>query len=170
MEMAAAAMLLTLPGLPCIYTGQEVGEEFEPYKTTGPISWEDRHRLRDYYKKLIWLRRRVASLHSRRWEILEARGSEQAYAYARYGAAGEAPALVVLNFSPEEARVEVSLSEELQRNGRSKLLPYDLLRDERVVIEDCGAGRIRVPMPGFSARIFMVARGGESVPIWGPRR
>jgi len=46
---------VTLSGLPCMYTGQEVGAEFEPYKTPGPICWQDRHGLR----------KRLPGLHSR---------------------------------------------------------------------------------------------------------
>ena len=157
-EMVAAAMLLTLPGLPCIYTGQEVGEEFEPYRTPGPISWQDRRGLREYYRKLIWLRRRLPCLHSRRWEILEVSGSEQAYAYARYAERGEAPALVVLNFSPQEARVEIGLTEQSQSFGQARELA-DLLRDERVRVETCGGASIRLRVPGFSARILAEAEG-----------
>jgi glycosidase len=53
----AAAMLLTLPGIPCLYTGEEVGAAYEPYKNAHPIAWDDVDGLRGWYKRLIALRR-----------------------------------------------------------------------------------------------------------------
>src|SRR5215210_630183 len=63
----ALAMLLTLPGLPCLYTGDEVGAESQPYDQAGPIDWTDHYDLRAFTKKLIALRRGTPALHSREW-------------------------------------------------------------------------------------------------------
>ncbi|KRR27598.1 alpha-amylase family glycosyl hydrolase [Bradyrhizobium retamae] len=53
----AAAMLLTLPGIPCLYTGQEIGAAYEPYKDPRQIAWDDVDGLRGWYQRLIALRR-----------------------------------------------------------------------------------------------------------------
>jgi glycosidase len=53
----AAAMLLTLPGIPCLYTGEEVGAAYEHTKNAHPIAWDDVDGLRGWYKRLIALRR-----------------------------------------------------------------------------------------------------------------
>ncbi len=111
-EQVAALLLLTLPGIPCLYTGQECGAEFEPYRTPGPISWEDPHGLRPYYQHLIALRRTLPALHARPWLPLELHSRGQAYGYLR-GGADTAPALVLLNFSPTPARVEIALNQDL---------------------------------------------------------
>ncbi len=154
LERVAAAMLLTLPGLPCIYTGQEVGAEFEPYRTLGPISWEDRHGLRPYYARVIGLRRSMPALHSREWEIFEARSEGQTYAYARFDPEGGKPALVVLNFSPVEAQVEVGLSERARAFAEADRL-VDVLGGEEASAAPTGGSAVRVRLVGWSARILM---------------
>ena len=64
----AAAMLLTVPGLPLIYNGDEVGAEFEPYDEGPPITWTDTHGLRGHYARLVALRREHPALRSQRLE------------------------------------------------------------------------------------------------------
>jgi cyclomaltodextrinase len=111
MERVAAALLLTLPGLPCIYTGQEYGAEFEPYGTLDPIAWEGHDDLRRYYQRLIALRRRHPALHSPPWQWVQPRLDRATYAYLRTGHEGD-PVLVALNFSRRRAAAEVALTAE----------------------------------------------------------
>jgi cyclomaltodextrinase / maltogenic alpha-amylase / neopullulanase len=101
----AAAMLLTLPGIPCVYTGEEVGASFSPYVDSGAISWRDRYALRGWYKALIELRKRLPSLHAQGFRLLAAPAG--VLAYVRSGGGG--PALVVLNYGDEPVEVSLDL-------------------------------------------------------------
>jgi glycosidase len=157
-ERVAAALLLTLPGIPCVYTGQEVGEEFEPYKLMDPISWKDKHGLRNYYKKLIGLRRKTACLHSRKWEILHVRSMLQGYAYLRYAGPNDPPALVVLNFTDHKGPVEIVVPKRIAERlsgFAAGCQVKDVLRGERVKIAKGREGDLRIEMPASSARILM---------------
>ena len=78
-------MLPTLPGLPLLYTGDEVGAEFEPYDEGPVLSWTDPHGLRAHYARLVALRRDHAGLRSERLEILETSHPESVLAYVRPG-------------------------------------------------------------------------------------
>jgi cyclomaltodextrinase len=102
----ASAMLLTLPGIPCVYTGEEVGASFSPYEDTGPIVWRDRYRLRDHYKRLIALRKRLPALHGQEFRLLDAAPGVLAYVRS---SEGSKPVLVVLNYggSPVTARLQL---------------------------------------------------------------
>ncbi len=147
----ATALLLTLPGIPCIYTGDELGEEFKPYEDPGPLSWMERvPGLRDYHKQLIALRDSSPSLHSRQWSRLEleAARDQVAYAYLRYHDDYKDPILVLLNFNEQPADLKFSLPEEfvsLANQGSLK----DLLTGERVSIK---TGNVQ--MPGFGVRLL----------------
>ena len=148
---AAMAMLLTLPGIPCLFTGDEVGAEYEPYRAPGPIDWTDRFGLRDDIRRLITLRRQTPALHSRAWEPLEVSPADALYAFAR-GDQAIGMAVVVINFSPREQHAVVTL-------------PQDLVADSQVPGlrdlwsgESCGVpaeGGVDVALPEYGFRIMI---------------
>lgn len=116
----AATMLLTLPGLPLIYNGDEVGAEFEPYKEQ-PIVWRDRHKLTAHYSRLTQLRRSFPALSSPEMELVSTDRDDAVLAYVRYpkqdtrgpmvGCQDDRSALVLLNFSREAIDVRLPLSQ-----------------------------------------------------------
>lgn len=101
----AAALLFTVPGLPLVYNGDEVGAEFEPYDEGPPIEWRDAHGLLPLYTRLAELRRTVPALAGRALKLVATDQDADVLAYVRPGAAPGQSLLVVLNFSPEPRRV-----------------------------------------------------------------
>jgi cyclomaltodextrinase / maltogenic alpha-amylase / neopullulanase len=101
----AATMLLTLPGLPLIYNGDEVGAEFEPYDEGPPIVWtDDAHGLYEHYARLAGIRHEHRVLRSPRLEVLETSHPETVLAYLRPGDAREDDIIVLLNYGPKDVR------------------------------------------------------------------
>jgi glycosidase len=159
----ATALLLTLPGIPLIYTGDEYGLEFEPYQELTPLTFQERYPgLRAYHKKLIALRKSLPNLQSRYWTQLEHDPVPQTvYGYFRHGAPGgrepaveaenDSPVLVLLNFSEEPAEIVFDLPEQFAALAQGGVL-YDLLNDETVSIS--ASGRQTVSVPGWTARIL----------------
>jgi cyclomaltodextrinase / maltogenic alpha-amylase / neopullulanase len=153
MTRVATAMLLTLPGIPCIYTGDEYGLEFEPYQELTPLTWMERiPGLRAYYQKLIGLRKATPSLRSRQWSSLVLDPvPQEVYGYIRHLGANDQPVLVLLNFFDEPAEIGFELPEEFRGPAHRGTL-IDLLNDERVSVSR--QARIQVTLPGLSARIL----------------
>lgn len=145
----ALAMLLTLPGLPCLFTGDEVGAEYEPYEQPGPIDWTDRVGLRHVTQRLIALRRQVPALYSRQWLPLPAAPASSLFAYARQEDTGREPAIVLLNFSPGELMATLDLPELVASADVTELI--DLWSGERVTAAD---HRLTVAIPGWGYRIL----------------
>jgi glycosidase len=152
----AAALLLTLPGIPCVYTGDEIGAWYRPYYDELPLNWDEQRYpgLRDYYKQLIALRKGTPSLRSRQWRPLEAEPSQQAYAYLRYVGEGEEPILVVLNFFDQALEVEIPLPEAFGGLGGQPAL-RDLLSGETVT--PIGSEPLRLALPGWGVRVLQAS-------------
>ncbi|HSK66742.1 MAG TPA: alpha-amylase family glycosyl hydrolase, partial [Anaerolineales bacterium] len=150
----ATALLLTLPGIPCIYTADDAGQWFRPYFDVTPISFRERYRgLRDYHKKLIALRKEIPSLHSRLWQLIEAEPANQVLGYVRFLDGNEEPVLVLLNFSEEPAAVTLTLPEEhssLVEAGRLS----DPLNNEDISFNGTNA----IQLNPMSARILTVKK------------
>jgi cyclomaltodextrinase len=142
----AAAMLLTLPGIPCLYTGQEVGADYEPYKSSQPIGWDDFDGLRDWYKRLIALRRDQPALRSRDLRMVQTAGNEQVLVYVRSGEKPSENILVILNYGGSPANVELGAEELKLMQGRELV---DLLTGNAIVLSDA-----RISLAGQSARIL----------------
>lgn len=150
----ATALLLTLPGIPCIYTADEVGQWFLPYSDAAPISFRERYRgLRDYHKKLIALRKDTPSLHSRLWQILEVEPAGQVLAYVRFLEGNQEPVVVLLNFSEEAASVKLTIPVEFDSLTQAGWLS-DLLDNEDVPFNGTNA----IQMNPMSARILALKK------------
>ncbi|HUS65837.1 MAG TPA: alpha-amylase family glycosyl hydrolase, partial [Kofleriaceae bacterium] len=144
---AAAGLLLTLPGVPLVYTGDDVGAEFRPYEDGARvISFADGKRLREHYRSLIALRKRLPALRSEHWQPLAFDPAGTWYAYLRMARRGGRPVLVVVNLggAPTTASIE------LDRDAPRALV--DELAGEEVAV---GGGRtIRVPLAGHGLRVM----------------
>jgi cyclomaltodextrinase / maltogenic alpha-amylase / neopullulanase len=100
---AAAAMLLSLPGMPCIYTGQEIGAAYEPYQQSGPLDWtSDPNGLEPYYQSLIERRLANPALAAGSLTVLQASPADDVLAFAVTGP--QASLLVAVNFSATEVK------------------------------------------------------------------
>ncbi len=147
---AAMAMLLTLPGMPCLFTGDEVGAEYEPYKTPGPIDWTDRYGLREDIRRLIGLRRQTRALQGRAWEPLVASPVDPLFAYLR-GDGETEQAAVVINFSPDEQIASIELPAGFTANACGGGL-CDLWSGETYGVP--AEGQVELALPGNGFRIM----------------
>jgi cyclomaltodextrinase / maltogenic alpha-amylase / neopullulanase len=152
----ALAMLLTLPGLPCLFTGDDVGAEYQPYSQIGPIDWTDRHELREDTKKLIALRRGTPALHSREWLPLAVEPATPLFAYLRTAENGQEPVVVLLNFSGNDLEAVVALPEATAASFGDGALT-DLWSGEPVPAVT--GGRVTVAIPGWGFRVLARAPG-----------
>ena len=148
----ASAMLLTLPGLPCLFTGDEVGAEFEPYRDAGAIDWTDAFALRAHFRRLIHLRHDLPGLRSREWTPLAVEPASHVFAYLRLATGGTSPILVVLNFSAQA--IEASLD----RAGLGPALGgtaawTEVFTETSVAVG--GAARLTIAMPPWAIRLLV---------------
>lgn len=104
----ALAMLMTLPGIPCIYTGDEVGAAFLPYETTWEIGWDDPNELRQFVQHLVRMRRENPALYSRQWSQVVAEPAVEVFAYLR-GDEDHEQVLVVVNYSANDVEADIPL-------------------------------------------------------------
>jgi glycosidase len=145
-------MLLTMPGVPGLYIGDEIGAAFEPYREGPPIAWADPHDLRPFHARLLELRRQHAALRSRDIRMLDLGLSDQLLAYVRPGAKPSESVLVLLNYGP--AAIHVPLTAEARRMVGNGVL-HDLLQGDRIT-----ADARRIPVAGYGIRILQ-ASGGQ---------
>ena len=94
-DLSAASLLFTIPGVPLIYAGQEVGETSQ----RGQINWGgDNNGLEWIYRRLIQARHMFKSLQSDRVDLLDNTDLSHVYSFSRY-VPGNAPVITILNLT-----------------------------------------------------------------------
>lgn len=152
----AATLQFTLPGMPAMFAGDEIGASYEPYSNLTPVAWRDRFGLRPLYRRLIRLKARVPALRSGDVDVLDAEPGS-ALAYVRPRAGGSGPVLVVLNFG-SKARVDVSRSGALDAAlSRSGGRMRDLVTGARVRL-DAGRAALSLRMDAQSSLVLAPER------------
>jgi glycosidase len=148
----AAAMLMTLPGIPCIYMGDEVGAAFSPYAATAPIDWRDPTHLRAYYTQLAALRHALPALRSRSIELIDSTSGDRILAYLRPGDAPADSVLVLLNYGGAPARVALQPTSALAGLLGTPLV--DRLAGQRLSLDPAAPS---IVLPPFGVRILQRA-------------
>ncbi|BDG05631.1 alpha-amylase family glycosyl hydrolase [Anaeromyxobacter oryzae] len=153
----AAVLMHALPGIAVVYTGDEVGAEFEPYEEGPPISWVDAHGLRPLYRRLAVLREELPALRRGSYRRVAVPGQPAAFAFLRdAGPAGRA--LVVLNFGGA-ARLRLDVS------PGGPLPSWDAIAERDVPVRRAGPRSLEVDVGEKEALILVgrpvVSRGGS---------
>lgn len=148
----ASAHLLTAPGLPQLYAGQEAGEE----TNRGNIDWSDPNGLRPYYKKLIEIRKNSPALYKGEFLRVNNTTPQQVYSYLR--TTGKDNAVVALNFSSSAKEAFLNLPvEKLPVDTSDTYFMNDLLNNESFRVKGSDLKNFYVSIPASSARIFVIA-------------
>lgn len=116
LERVASTLLFTLPGIPGLFTGQEVGADYEPYRHAGPLSFAPDPARFTHYRSLARLRREERAFRTGRFIPLDVVGESSAdvYAFARLSDEPDArPVVVVLGFGHEARDARIRLTPEL---------------------------------------------------------
>jgi glycosidase len=108
MTKMAAVLQFTVPGIPALFAGDEIGASYQPYSNLTPMSWHDRFKLRPLYKRLIDLKHDMAALTSSRIQMLSTNAGS-VLAYVRPAVGGSKAVLVALNFGGK-GRVRIASS------------------------------------------------------------
>lgn len=108
---AAAAVTLTVPGIPMLYAGQEWGESTKKVVGLNPLKWERAERparaaLRDRFGELIRLRTGHRALHHDRIDLLRVDAATGTVVYRRPGVPESI--LVALNVSAHPITLDLS--------------------------------------------------------------
>jgi glycosidase len=129
----AAILLFTLPGLPLIYNGDEVGAAFEPYEEGPPIIWRDVYGLTELYARLARMRRETLPLRSHDLQLVGTDHDDSVLAYVRPGKNAADGVLVILNFSATPVEARLLPGETVEPIARARVV-RDLLSGERMEI------------------------------------
>jgi cyclomaltodextrinase / maltogenic alpha-amylase / neopullulanase len=153
----AAALEFSLPGIPLIYNGQEIGSHAHPY-TSQPIFFGDKSiqsldtsYLFQYYQQLIRLRNQYKSLHGTNIKPLSVTGSDAVLAYHRW--MDDEHVMVVVNMGDTSQRVKISVDGTGMIRNKKTYILNDMLSNETFPIS---SGTVSLNMEKYTTRILMV--------------
>ena len=120
---AAAVLTYTVPGVPLLYNGQEIGQDTQvPFFEETPYDWTQRPEMRAFYEDLLELYAESAALRQGSFTAFD--GGEDVALFARTAATEQL--LVAVNTRPQS--VAVTLPTTLQGDRLT-----DVLTDEPVI-------------------------------------
>lgn len=110
MAQALAVFSCTWPGLPLLYSGQELPNRKRlEFFEKDPIAWNGRYELADFYQKLLTLHKEHPALNAlpgaTETSRLQTSDNSRVFAFSR--TAGDRKVVVALNLSPEAVTVDL---------------------------------------------------------------
>lgn len=156
----ASALLFSLPGIPMLYNGQEIGHSGHPYSTSAffkrdsTIRSLDRQGLFVNYKKLINLHKQYPALKGASMSPLFVSPEEYMVSYHRWEKDENFIIAVNLSYMPVDATIGFNDALSNINRGEDRVLK-DVLTGHTFDLEK-GASGVKIPMEGFSVRWLLV--------------
>jgi len=156
----SAVLANTIPGVPLIYTGEEVANDrklslFEKVD----VDWSTPREMEDLYKKLFRLRKEHKSLT--RGEMLRVASTHDGDVYAFLRMAGKDKVLVVLNFSSEPRFTSLTIPMAQVFPGEKKAVMMEVFTGAEVEIASETQEQIVLAMESYDYRVYTVKRASK---------
>jgi cyclomaltodextrinase len=152
---AAAALLMTIPGIPLVYAGQEIGETSQ----RGKINWGAlaADEMFAYYQRLIHIRERFDAFRSAKIKKIT---TNQPAVYAYLRPFQDLNSIVAINFSQQIIETSLNIaSSDLQLSSQLSLnkMYYlnDILNNESIQVSATDLENFTTRLEPWTARIFI---------------
>jgi len=162
--MPVATTIFTVPGMPMIYSGQEVGHGFSVsdfyLRTRGVIDWKSpgKSLLLPHYQRLTQIRAQFSSFSTQKFVRLSS-GNELVYAFMR--PQGGNDGIVAVNFSPTPQEVTLSLSSSVLETAVQDGKIYyasDLYNDTAYTVRFAGGiASLRLALRPFGSSVCILS-------------
>jgi glycosidase len=143
------ALIATLPGVPLIYNGDEVGnpEKLSLFEQV-PINWNNDGSFRNFYEKIFSLRKSHGDIRYGSYRVLPTNDTRDILAFERK--TGNDKAVCVFNFAAtKKSNIEIDV------NGRNGLNFIDGITGQQFQIKN---GRITVSLAKYGFLILMTGK------------
>lgn len=150
----AGVLVGTLPGVPMLYTGDEVANDrrLDLFDKVD-VDWSRPREVGEVYSTIFHLRKRHKALTEGNMIRLEAKETKDVYAFARV--AGEDVVLVVLNFGREAHFTAVSVPVQKVFGSRRTVLLRDVFDGQEAELSDRTGEQIIVALEPRAYRVFV---------------
>jgi hypothetical protein len=146
----AAAMLLTQPGVPMIYAGQETGELTQ----RNMIGWNDPYGLEVYYKSLIQIRNTNPALQQGTYISVGNSAPDTAFSYLRIS--GDNKALMINNFYDKEIHPVINVPDNtLNLNPSKTWYANDVINGTSEEIDPSALSNYKVDLGAYGSKIII---------------
>jgi cyclomaltodextrinase len=165
----AAALVFSLPGLPMLYNGQEIGAKELPYATTAifskgkTIEQLDTSHLFPYYKKIIQLHAQYPALISASINAVTLTGSPYMMAFHRWE--GNQHFIVIVNLDHAAATATIKYDKSMSYLQDTSYMHDELSGNTYKIVTD-KASEMKISMDGYGIRWLLVdAKKKTDIPV-----
>jgi glycosidase len=153
----SAVVINTIPGVPLIYTGEEVANNkrlglFEKVD----VDWKASHEMEGLYQKLFLLRHAHKALS--RGEMVKIKTDVDHEVYAFFRIAGKDKILVVLNFSREPRTATLTIPMTRLFAGQTRTTIKDVFTGERIEVGAQSPDTVAVTLEPMEYRVYALEK------------
>jgi cyclomaltodextrinase / maltogenic alpha-amylase / neopullulanase len=157
----AAAMMFSIPGLPLLFNGQEIGASTHPYSAPSifsanrSIRAQDSYGLFSFYRQMAIMRKRFPALISNNYAEMPVTPGAAVFAYRRWE--GRQNVFAIVNMGNADATVAVTLP--VASLGLDSLRTYylsDQVSGQVLSVSTAELSPLSVSVPGYTTRVYLL--------------